>query len=1620
MSYSFDTLIDRRGSGALKTDALGERYGDPDLLPLWVADMDFETPPFIRRRLLEALGTPVLGYRVEHPRWRRAICDWTMRRHGFRLQPEWLAFIPGIVKGIGMAVNFLTVEGDGVIIQPPVYHPFRMTIEAQRRRVVENPLIQGRDGSYSMDFDDLAAKAREARMLILANPHNPGGRVWSADELRRVAEICDREGVIVVSDEIHGDMVHAPARFVPFASVSQQALRNSITFGSPSKTFNIPALATSWASIPDPALRKRFFDSLKGVEFDDPAMLQQEGAVAAYEEGDSWHAEMMRYVEANIAYVLERLEGIPGITAQAPEASFLVWLDCRGLGLPHRRIVDLFVREARLALNDGEMFGQGGSGFMRLNVAAPRATLREAMDRLQSAVGKLGAPGPDGKAKEQEPLTPDDFRSLLRQRVMVLDGAMGTRIQALGLRPEEWAGERFASHPQRLEGFSDILSLTRPDDIRNIHREYVRAGADIISTNTFNSNALSLAPYGLRHLAGELNRKGARLARQAASEAGGRRVLVAGSIGPTAHSASIGPDVSNPLKRDVSFDELKEAYREQVLGLAEGGVDLLLFETAFDPLNLKAALAGADEAMRGLGRLFPAMASLTVQVPGGSMLTGHSPEALLPALGHRDFLVSLGLNCSAGAAETIPALRRLGAKSNLFLSFHPNAGLPDAAGRYSDTPERFAELLRPLLEAGELNIAGGCCGTTPEHIRLLARTVAGTALPRRPKLPDNTLVVSGTERLELPEGSFTVVGERCNVAGSRRFLRLIKERNYEEAIKTAAGQVAKGAAMLDLNLDDPLLDAKAETEAFLHMAAAEPEVARVPIMVDSSDWEVVRAALRCIPGKCVVNSISLKEGEEEFLARAAEILESGNAVVVMAFDEKGQADTFERRVQICSRAYALLRERLDFPAPDIIFDPNVMAVATGMEEHDRYALDFIEATRWIKENLPGARVSGGLSNLSFAFRGNNPLREALHAVFLHHARVAGLDMAIANPGALRPYDSVEPELRSLLDDVVLARRPDASVRLAEWLEEQSAETKPAETKGAPTPPASTPKEGSPSGQTAGESVEERLVRAVAKGDLTSLEPDLREALEAGTPARELIAGPLMEAMERVGDDFGAGRIFLPQVVKAARAMKRAVAFLKPHMKGEAGEKRRGRILIATVKGDVHDIGKNIVSIVLECNGFEVTDLGTMVPKERIVEEARRLRPDFVALSGLITPSLAEMKEVAAALDEAGLEIPLMVGGAATSALHTALHIQPCTKSPVIHARDASQNPLIAARMLDPVSSTSFEREVLEENERLRSQYLMEGHRCLTIEEARKRGRSKPEHPASEPAVGVGRQLRLEATVRDLLPYVNWKMLLHAWRSNADPEGLLAEAKGLLAECGDGPVAVAGVIFQRAASEGDDILFGPLRFPMLRSQVPDAEGRCLSLADFLTERDGEAPDGGLRDHAALFAVRAAGKLAETAQSDPDEWRRLLARTLADRVAEATAEWLHLKVRRELWGNDPDSPAEPSEVLAGRYRGIRPAFGYPALPDQTLIHQAAEALDFNALGIKLTENGAMKPAAAVCGFILADPEARYFRIAAVGEDQLADYTARRKAKASAEPEAIRKALTPFIQPDSDSND
>jgi len=1203
-------------------------------------------------------------------------------------------------------------------------------------------------------------------------------------------------------------------------------------------------------------------------------------------------------------------------------------------------------------------------------------------------------------------MTIDRLNELLAARLLILDGAMGTMIQRHRLEEPDFRGERFATHPHDLKGNSDVLVLTRPDVIGSIHREYLEAGADIIETNTFNGNAVSQADYGLESLIYELNVTGARLARQAADEytrrTPDRPRFVAGSMGPANRTLSISPDVNNPAFRAVTFDALRDAYADQVRGLIDGGADLLLLETVFDTLNAKAAIVAIERVQAERGVRLPLMISVTITDRSGRTLSGQTLEAFYISIAHaRPW--SVGLNCALGAREMRPHLAELSALADGWVSCYPNAGLPNAFGEYDERPPETAELLHEFATSGLVNILGGCCGTTPDHIRALVEAIDGVAPRPHPAVGGASATrLSGLEPLVIRDDSnFQMIGERTNVTGSRRFARLIRDGEYAEAATVAAEQVRAGANLIDVNVDEGLLDSEQVMTTFLNYIATEPEIARVPVMIDSSKWSVLEAGLKCVQGKSVVNSISLKEGEADFLEKAALVRQYGAAVVVMAFDEQGQADTTERKVDICRRAYHLLTSRAGFDPADIIFDPNVLAVATGLEEHNGYAINFIEATRRIKTTCPGVHVSGGISNLSFSFRGNDVVREAMHAAFLYHAIKAGLDMGIVNAGQLAVYEDIAPELLEHVEDVLFNRRPDATERLVALAERYRGEGRKREV----------------DLSWRDQPVGERLKHALVHGVVDFIEADTEEARRTLDEPLHVIEGPLMDGMKVVGDLFGAGKMFLPQVVKSARAMKRAVAYLEPFMKAGAGRAARvnGRVLLATVKGDVHDIGKNIVSVVLGCNSYEVIDLGVMVPTDRILSEADAHGVDVIGLSGLITPSLDEMVGVAREMERRGLDTPLLIGGATTSRQHTAVKIAPEYSATTVHVLDASRVVDVVSNLMSDRHREAFAAQVRTDQAQLRTAYGRRREKSLLSYEQARANHLATDWGALELPVPwfTGRRV-VEPSLEELRPFIDWTFFFSAWELKGrfpqildDPtvgppaRELYGHAQALLDQIvRDRLITARGVYgFWPANSDGDDIVVyrdearrtEVARFHMLRQQEPIADGRPnRSLADFIAPKTSGAPD-----YVGAFAVTAgigADTLAAEYESARDDYSAIIVKALADRLAEAFAEYLHAQARRD-WSYGKDEQLSPDDLIRERYRGIRPAFGYPACPDHTEKRTLFTLLDAPAVGITLTDGLAMVPAASVSGLYFSHPQAKYFNVGRIGRDQLEEY-ARRK--------------------------
>jgi 5-methyltetrahydrofolate--homocysteine methyltransferase len=1214
----------------------------------------------------------------------------------------------------------------------------------------------------------------------------------------------------------------------------------------------------------------------------------------------------------------------------------------------------------------------------------------------------------------------DALLQLLRERIVILDGAMGTMIQTYKLDEGAYRGAWFKDWPRDVKGNNDLLSLTRPQVIQEIHRQYLEAGADIIETNTFNSTNISMADYGMESLAHELNVSGARNARAAAEAVmaadPGRVCFVAGALGPTNKTASISGDVNNPAARGVTYDQLVEAYYEQARGLLEGGADVLLVETVFDSLNSKAALFAIAKLFDTVPRV-PVMLSFTITDLSGRTLSGQTVEAYWNSVSHFP-LLSVGINCALGPKEMRPFIEELSALAPVYLSAYPNAGLPNPMlpTGFPETPETLAPQLAEWASEGWLNIVGGCCGTTPAHIRLLARA-AGKFKPRVPPKVEPWLRLSGLEALTIrPDTNFLNIGERTNITGSPKFAKLILAGQFEEALAVARQQVQNGAQIIDINMDEGMLDGVKAMTHFLNLVGSEPDIARVPIMIDSSRWPVIEAGLKCVQGKAVVNSISLKEGEEKFVQQAVLIRRYGAAVVVMAFDEKGQADSLARRKEVCARCYKILTERIGFPPEDIIFDPNILTVGTGLEEHNNYAVDFIEATRWIKQNLPRAKVSGGISNISFSFRGNNAVREAMHAAFLYHAIQAGLDMGIVNAGMLGIYGEIPKDLLELVEDVLLNRRPDATERLVKFAESVKQKDK----------------TGIVEDEWRKESVEKRLEHALVKGIVDFIEADTEEArLKIGQPLA-VIEGPLMAGMSVVGDLFGSGKMFLPQVVKSARVMKKAVAWLLPFMEEEkrkSGSGRaQGKILMATVKGDVHDIGKNIVGVVLACNNYEIIDLGVMVPCEKILQTARERNVDVIGLSGLITPSLDEMAHVAREMQREGFTIPLLIGGATTSKAHTSVKIAPHYSQPVVHVLDASRAVGVAGHLASPELKPAFEAANRLEQEKSRQQHSGQRVKLLSLAEARLRRPKyefKPEDIAAPEFTGIR---SLSVPLAELVPFIDWSPFFHTWELRGRYPAILKHEKHgpQAAELfKDGQQLLQRIVnknllgargvygFFQAQSVGDDVeLFTgdsphtPMVFHFLRQQIEKPEGQPnLCLADFV------AP---AKDYIGAFAVTAGlgvDELAKEFKAQNDDYNAIMTEALADRLAEAFAEYLHKRVRDE-WGYGKSEGLNTEQLIDEQYRGIRPAAGYPACPDHTEKETLWKLLDAEKhTGIRLTESYAMWPASSVSGLYFASPQSKYFAVGKLERDQTQDY-ARRKGMDLRE---VERWLGPYLNYD-----
>ncbi|HLP27635.1 MAG TPA: methionine synthase [Candidatus Didemnitutus sp.] len=1200
-----------------------------------------------------------------------------------------------------------------------------------------------------------------------------------------------------------------------------------------------------------------------------------------------------------------------------------------------------------------------------------------------------------------------DIRSLLSRKILMLDGAMGTMIQRLRLTEEDYRGSRFANHDVPLKGNNDLLVLTQPEAIRAIHVQYLESGADIIETNTFTGTANAQGEYGLAHIARELNREGARIARAAADEVTKRTPnrprFVAGSIGPTTRMLSMSPDVNDPGYRAVTFNEMRDTFKEQILGLVEGGADLLLFETVTDTLNVKAALKAYAEVCDELNVALPVMISGTITDMSGRTLSGQTPDAFWTSVQHARNLLSIGLNCALGSSMMRPFIEEISNVATAFVSLYPNAGLPNAMGGYDESPEFMAKQAREYAEAGFLNILGGCCGTTPEHIRAMADAVAGLPprqLPNRPPY----MRLSGLESLEIrPETNFVNVGERTNVTGSKAFAKLILNDDYEKALDVARQQVENGAQVIDVNMDEGMLDSEKAMRTFLNLIAAEPDIARVPVMIDSSKWTVLESGLQCLQGKGIVNSISLKDGEIEFIRRAKLCHDYGASVIVMAFDEEGQADSFERRIEICERAYRILTTIVGYQPQDIIFDPNILTVATGIDEHNNYANDFIRATHWIKSNLPLSKVSGGVSNISFSFRGNEPVRRAMHTAFLYHAIQSGMDMGIVNAGQIDVYDEIPKDLLERVEDVLLNRREDATERLLVFAETVKA----------------TDKEAVKDEEWRSGDVASRLRHALVKGITEFIDVDVEEARQTLPSPLSIIEGPLMAGMNVVGDLFGAGKMFLPQVVKSARVMKKAVAILTPYMEEEkrlAGgvHENAGTVLMATVKGDVHDIGKNIVGVVLGCNNYRVIDLGVMVSAEKILDAAVAENVDVIGLSGLITPSLDEMVHVAKEMERRGIHKPLLIGGATTSRTHTAVKIAPHASFPVVHVLDASRAVPVAGSLISDEQRPEFVVNIKDEYERVRTDYAKRGDakNYVALDAARANAVVLDAAGIVPDPIEPGVTSFDDISLEELRPFIDWTPFFLSWELRGRYPAILTDATvgveatklfadanamldSIIANKSIRARAVCGLF--PAYREGDDVVVNnSMKLHFLRQQTVKAPGLPqLCLADFIATNEMLAPDQ--RDHIGAFIVNAGigvDELCAAYEADHDDYSSIMVKAVADRLAEACAEWLHTKVRREIWGYAANESLSTDDLIRENYQGIRPAPGYPACPDHTEKTKLFALLnDGEHAGVSLTENFAMYPASSVSGWYFAHPQSAYFAVNKITSDQVADYAERK---------------------------
>lgn len=1199
------------------------------------------------------------------------------------------------------------------------------------------------------------------------------------------------------------------------------------------------------------------------------------------------------------------------------------------------------------------------------------------------------------------------IEDLIQKKILILDGAMGTMIQLEKLKEDDFRGERFKGHPFDLQGNNEIISLTKPDVIKKIHKLYLDAGADLIETNTFNGTTISQSDYGTENLVDEINIQSAKIAREVADEYTQKQPdkprFVVGTMGPTNKTASISPDVNNPGKRGITFDELKDAYKQQAAGLIQGGTDALMVETVFDTLNAKAALFAIEEHFEESGIRIPIMVSVTISDASGRTLSGQTVEAFLTSVSHIP-LLSIGLNCSMGADGLGTHLKVLSEKAPFYTSAHPNAGLPNEFGEYDQSPEFMAKLIEEYYKKGWVNIIGGCCGSKPQHIKAIA-DVAERYNPRTIPAPSDRTITSGLELMDVDKKDFVKIGERTNVTGSKKFARLIREENYEEALSVALQQVENGADLIDINVDEGMIESAEVMPRFLNLIVPEPDIAKVPVMLDSSKFEVIEAGLKCLQGKSVVNSISLKEGEDIFIERARRIRRYGAAVVVMAFDEAGQADSFERRIEICKRSYDILVNKAGLPPQEIIFDPNVLTVGTGMEEHRNYAVDFFNTVKWIKNNLPHAKISGGVSNVSFSFRGNNDVREAINTAFLHHARNEGMDMGIVNPASMGKYKEIPDELRTKVDDLLLNRREDATERLLDIADEYKG----------------IKKDDKKEAEWRNMDVKGRITHSLIKGITKYVDQDLEEVRHQYEQTLKVIEGPLMDGMNEVGDLFGAGKMFLPQVVKSARVMKKAVNYLLPFIEEEQKEgeqQTKGKILLATVKGDVHDIGKNIVSVVLSCNNYEIIDLGVMIPKDDIIEAIKKTQPDIVGLSGLITPSLDEMVDVAKAMEENNMDIPLLLGGATTSVMHTAVKVAPEYSGAVVHISDASRSVPAVSKLLSK-ERDGYIKEIKEKQNELKKKHedYKKEDRYVSLEEARKQRliidwhKSKPVPPTQS-----GIHVFEDIQVKTLKEYIDWTFFFLGWGLSGKYPEIFSkdkigdEAKRLFDEANEmlddiiqnskiSPKAIIGIF--PANADMDDILVYKdesrnevaRRIPMLRQQKVRKDGKpLLALSDYIAPKE-----TGIKDYLGMFAVTTGlntNHYIDEYKDDGDSYNSIMFRLLTDRLAEALAEYLHEVVRKEYWGYSTNEKLNTLDMFREKYQGIRPAPGYPACPEHTLKRDIFEIMDVEAkIGIKLTETCVMDPVSSVSGLYFSHPESKYFRVGKVSKDQVADYAKRK---------------------------